>query len=72
MMLQQIPRRVIHLRNRQLKIDLRLNQVQLRLRELRLRIQHKENLLRPQFILSFVGMQRFFGKIHGHLGRFHP
>lgn len=46
MVFQQIPRRVIHLRDGDLKTDLRLNQVQLRLRKLCLRVQNKENLFR--------------------------
>ena len=72
MMFEQIARRVIHLCNGHLKINLRLNQVQLGLCELSLRVEDKEDLFRAQFILSFVGVQRLLCQIHGHFGSFHP
>jgi hypothetical protein len=56
MMFEQISCGVIHLRDGQLEIHLRLNQVQFRLGELRLRVENEEDLFRAQFVLSFVGV----------------
>jgi hypothetical protein len=54
-MIEQISRRMVYLGDGSLEIYLCLNEVQLGLGQHDLRIKNKENRLRSQFVLAFIG-----------------